>query len=201
MAYIRLPLGIRVALEYEVFGKVVVNVYHVTTTDPIISVQLLDIAQVFATWWAGGISDEFSSDIALTTVTALNLDEESGEKVTLVIAPPTEGALAPPTVSNNVAIVASFATAKTGRSFRGRAYHAGLNEASVTDNDIGVARAAAVVGHYADLVTSLAVQNALLVVGSFQSGGVPRAVGVATPVESVSMNTRVDTQRRRLPKS
>lgn len=200
MAYIRLPAGIRVAMEYEVFGKVVVNVYHVTTTDPIITVKLLDIAQVFADWWSAQFNNSLSQDIALTAVTALNLDVANGEKQTLVISPPVDGDSPNPAVPNNVAIVASFGTGLTGRSYRGRAYHAGLTENTVTGNEISSALASLLIGYYGVLQTDLAAENALLVVASFYSGGLPRATGVATEVESVSMNLRVDTQRRRLPK-
>lgn len=201
MAYIRLPLGIRVAVEYEVFGKIVVNIYHVTTTDPIITLKLLDIAEVFEAWWDANLSDEFSQDIALTTVTALNLNEENGEKLTLVVSPPIAGTVLSDAVPNNVAIVTSFATAKTGRSFRGRSYQAGLTESSRTGNVIGITRATAIIAAYGDLVTLLDVQNAELVVASFQTLGAPRELGVATPVESISVDLRLDTQRRRLPKA
>ena len=201
MAYIKLPLGIRVALEYEVFGKVVVNIYHVTTTDPIITIKLLDIAQLFAAWWDAEVSVYFSQDIALNAVTAHNLNVPNGEKVTLVVSPPTAGQLPAGAVSNNVAIVASLFTAQTGRSFRGRSYHAGLDDPSVTANSIATGKAAGIVATYGDLVTSLALENAILVVASFQSESAPRAEGIATEVESVAVNLRVDTQRRRLPKA
>lgn len=199
MAFIRLPLGIRVAVEYEVFGKIVVNIYHVTTTDPIITLKLLDIAQVFQAWWDADFSALWSEDISLVTVTALNLNEANGAKVTLVVSPPLPGLVAVPALPNNVAVVASFATAKTGRSFRGRSYQAGIGEPSVLGNDIGVGKATEIVAEYASLITLLAVQDAILVVASFQNAGAPREEGVATEVESVSVNTRVDTQRRRLP--
>ena len=201
MPFIELPLGIRVALEYEVFGKVVVNVYHVTTTEPIITIKLLDIAEVFEAWWLDSMSDLFSEDIALTTVTALDLSQVNGEKQTLVVSPPLPGLLLNEAVTNNVAVVASLATAKTGRSFRGRSYHAGMNTLQLEENHIPSARAASMVLGYGELITALGLEASVLVVASFQSENEPRVVGVATPVDSVSVNTRVDTQRRRLPKT
>lgn len=201
MAFIRLPLGIRVAVEYEVFGKIVVNVYHVTTTDPIVTLKLFDIAEIFEAWWLTDMSPGFSNEIALTTVTALNLNEANGEKITLVVAPPIPGGAVELAVSNNVAIVASFATPKTGRSFRGRAYQAGLPRDAITENKITTVKAAAIVTDYLALQALLAFANTDFVVASFQSGGVPRSEGIATEIESISVNTRVDTQRRRLPAS
>lgn len=201
MAYIQLPLGIRVALEYRVFGKIVVNVYHVTTTDPIVTIKLLDIAEIFESWWDVDMKVAMSLDIALEQVTCLNLDVPNGEKLTLIVSPAIPGTNPDPAVPNNVAIVGSFSTAKTGRSFRGRTYQAGLPETVVTGNNIPIATAAFLVTNYATLVGLLFAANVDLVVASFQSLGVPRAVGVATVVETVEVNTRVDTQRRRLTAS
>ena len=199
MAFIRLPLGVRVALEYEAFGKVVVNVYHVTTTDPIVTIKLFDIADLFEAWWATTIGANFSNEIALSSITAHNLNVPNGEKITLPVSPSIPGGSANASVPNNVAIVITLNTALTGRSFRGRAYHAGLTRAAVTGNNIDTILAASLVTDYIQLTANLAVANAELVVASFQTLGVPRAEGVATPVQSIAVNTRIDTQRRRLP--
>lgn len=199
MAFVRLPLGIRIAMEYQVFGKVVVNVYHVTTTDPILTVKLFDIAQVFEDWWVVDLAQRFSEDITLNLISALNLDVDNGEKIELVVVPAEPGTEALDAVPNNVAIVATLETAKSGRSFRGRAFHAGLSESLVTGNDIGVGKAAGIATAYAQLQADLNVENAMLVVASFQTLGAPRAEGVATEVISTAVNLRVDTQRRRLP--
>lgn len=199
MVYIRLPLGVRVAMEYEQFGKVIVNVYHVTCSDPIITAKLFDICDVFRDWWINNQRNGLSTDIALHAVTAFNLDVPNGAKVTRVVSPASPGAAVGASTSNNVALVVSLATAMTGRSFRGRSYMCGLREDDVTGNNVSVAFTAGTVANYADLRASLVIANCLLSVASFQVGGQPRAEGVATTVNSVSANTRVDTQRRRLP--
>ena len=199
MAYIRLPLGVRVAVEYEAFGKVMLNVYHVTTTDPIVTVKLITIADLFIGWWEDTQKAGLSPDIALTAVIAQNLDVDNGEKIIQVVSPPIPGTAAGAAMPNNVALVISFATILTGRSFRGRSYMAGLRELDVTGNNIPIATAAGLVANYFDLEVVLGLANIDMVVASFVSGGVPRAEGIATRIDSVSANTRVDTQRRRLP--
>lgn len=199
MAYIRLPLGVRVAMEYEVFGKIVVNVYHITTSDPIVTVKLLDIVDVFESWFGLTMAPAISDDVSLIQITALNLDVPNGEKVTVPVSPAIPGDVALPAVSNNVALVCTFQTAKTGRSFRGRAYIAGLTEDGVTANNVTPASAAFFIAAYVQLLSDLDADSDTLVVASFQSAGVPRAEGVSTRIESISVNTRVDTQRRRLP--
>lgn len=201
MAYIRLPMGVRVAMEYEQFGKVVVNVYHVTSGSPITSIKLFDIADIFRDWWVSTQRSGLSTDIALAQVTALNLDVPNGEKVTRVVSPVSPGLAVGDAMSNNVALVASLATDQTGRSFRGRSYMAGLREADVTANNVSVAFAAGTVANYIQLIDDLFFAGDNLVIASFFSLGVPRVEGIATNVSSVSANTRVDTQRRRLPTS
>lgn len=201
MASILLPLGIRVAVEFNLNGKVVVNIYHVTTTDPIVTVKLVDIAQVFVAWWDTYLSVNMSDEIALFQVTALDMSVPNGEKITVVVSPEVPGLLVQSVLSNNVAAVVTLKTAKTGRSFQGRAYLAGLSELEVVGNTIIAARVTVILSHFPELVSSLGTNAAKLVVASFQSGGVPRETGVATEVDAFSMNDRVDTQRRRLPKS
>lgn len=201
MAYIRLPLGIKVAVEYDWNGKAVVNVYHVTTSDPITTVKLADIATAFKNFVLTGLLNYISQEIALTGVTALNLDVANGERVSVPQTPPATGLYLQESVSNNVASVASLKTALTGRSFQGRSYIPGLPEAEVAQNQLSSLITAGIVSSFLSLDTLLAAENAELVVASFQSLGVPRAQGIATPVDVVFVNFRVDTQRRRLPKA
>lgn len=201
MAFIRLPGGVKVALEFTVGGKVVVNIYHVTTTDPIVTLQLLDLAQVFKAWWEIQIAPNITDRVELFQVTALNLNEENGEKVTLAVIPTVPGTIVSDVVPNNVAAVVTLNTARTGRSYQGRTYLAGLAENEVVINTILGYRVVAILLGMQGLVPLLDAQNSTLVVASFQHNLAPRAEGVATPVDSFSMNDRVDTQRRRLPAS
>lgn len=201
MAYIRLPLGIRVAVEFDLNGKVVVNIYHVTTADPITTVKLEAIAQVFIDWWTTIQLDNVSDEVALIGVTAMNLDVPNGEKIELPVVPAVYGTVVGGSVPNNVALVIGLRTAQTGRSFQGRTYIAGLGDQEVTQNTISTARLGTFIIAFATLDVDLLAINSQLVVASFVSGGVPRAEGIATQVDAISGNTRVDTQRRRLPES
>lgn len=200
MAFIALPGGIRVALEFTLADKVVVNIYHVTTTDPIISVKLAAVAQLFANWWDFDESPQFSSNIGLVKVVAHDISVTNGEKHEEIISPPIQGGIASIAASNNVALVGSLLTVKTGRSFQGRTYLAGLNLTAMSNNTVDTSRLVALTANFVDLMADLAAANSALVVASFESGGIPRALGVATPVTGVAFKSRVDTQRRRLPR-
>lgn len=196
---VTLPGGIRIAVEMAQHGKIVVNIYHVTTTDPIVTIKLLQIAQLFADWWTADLSVWLSNDLVLNSVTALDISIENGEKQTLPVVPGIPGDLVGMALPNNVASVVSLRTAKTGRSFMGRSFLAGLSEDFVSVNSITPGLAASFVDAFDELITGLETIDTLLVVASFISGGVPRVTGVATEVDSITMNLRVDTQRRRLP--
>lgn len=199
MAGITLPNGIRIALEFNIQDKVVVNVYHITTTDPIVTIKLQAVATLFVNWWLSDLDSLFSHDIALAQVTAWDVSIPNGEKHVVGVVPPAQGFIASPAPSNNVAFVVSHKTAKTGRSFMGRTYLCGFPLSTITDNEIEALKATNTVAAYVILDSLLAAANSQLVVASFVSGGVPRIIGVATPVTGFVMRLRVDTQRRRLP--
>ena len=199
MPFISLPNGVKVAMEFTLNGQLVVNVYYVTTTNPIITANLSIIAQVFRDWWINNLRGSFSSGIALVRVVATDASVANGQQSVVTLATPSPGGVASVPASNQVALVITDLTGYIGRSFRGRHYHAGVVAADVTDNNVDQARLTAILTAYSTLTTSLNAFQTTRVVASFQANGVPRAVGVATPVLQVRGNTRVDTQRRRLP--
>jgi hypothetical protein len=199
MASILLPAGIRVAVEYDLNGKTVVNIYHVTDDNPITSIRLDAVAALFITWWTDNMAQEFSEDIALTSVTATDISVANGEQSVDTPVTPIAGEIVQPATANNLALVTSFRTNKTGRSFRGRSYQAGFSRVDITDNQVGLQKATDIGTAYVDLIDDLNVNNFNFVVASFAANGEPRLTGVATPVTSIIVNRRVDTQRRRLP--
>jgi len=199
MPYIRLPLGIRVAMEFNLDGEPILNIYHITTEDPITTIKLTAVAQLFANWWNTTLSTRVSQDIALVSVTAHNLDVENGEKIHLPIFPNEPGESVSPSLPNNCALVISHKTAKTGRSYQGRSYIAGITESSVELSYIGVAEAGLMVSVFLTLDTQLLAASNQLVVASFVHNQAPRLEGVATPVDSFAVGLRMDSQRRRLP--
>lgn len=199
MPFIVLPLGIKIVLEFDLNGEIVINVYHATSTDPITGIKLLTIAQIMVSWWIDTQSDSFSQDLTLLSVETTDISIENGERVTLPASPFTPGAVLVEATPNNVAQVVTFLTAKTGRSFRGRSYLCGIDKDSVTDNEISLTATAVLAANFAQLRTDLDVEGVTLSVASFYHNLLPRVEGVATPIDSFRINQRVDTQRRRLP--
>lgn len=199
MPFIPLPLGIRVAVEFIKDGSLVVNVHHVTTALPITTVNLTALAMVFRNWWTTTGKAQANAGTALSRVVVTDVSVASGLQVISAPGLPEAGTIAGVDTPSNVALALSWRTGYSGRSFRGRTYFAPLQAGDVATNYVSVSRVASIQAAYATLRTNLATAGYPLVIASFYNNGAPRAAGVATPVTELIVNTRVDTQRRRLP--
>lgn len=199
MAFITLPNGIKVSMLLRLNLQLVVNVHYVVSPTGVSSANLQEAAEAFRDWWITDLRPNFVAAIALEGVVAVDWTEANGEQFVLTVAPPIPGTGVGVSTPNNVAIVVSHRSAKTGRSFRGRTYHAGINNGEVADNQVSVAYVTNVLNDYAALVLRLAPLGLERVIASFRANGLPRVVGVGTSIIQESMDTRVDTQRRRLP--
>lgn len=201
MAFVTLPTGIRVSMEFQLDGQLVVNVYHVRASGPITTIYLSAIVGAFASWWTDNMKANFTQSIALTRITARDMSVEGGAISEGLYPLPEAGTVgSPAAVPNNVAIVASWHTARTGRSYRGRSYYAGLLESDFTLSELSSTRLVALLLDVQQLPTILFdVAEADLCVASYVNGGVPRPTGVLTTITGVTMNAVADSQRRRLP--
>lgn len=199
MAFIPIPQSVRVAMEFTKNGQLVVNVYHVRFPTAIINVNLTAVAQLFVDWWTNDLRSTQNQSLRLERVTVTDWSQPNGSQAVVNAPANSVGTLTGAQAPNNVAIVVSHRTLRTGRSFRGRTYLAGLGASDVADDNISTARAAAIVSAYANLVFRLTTLGGVLVVASFRTNGQPRTVGVVTDISTFVVNTRVDTQRRRLP--
>lgn len=198
MAFIPLPLGVRVAMEFTKDGSAVVNVFHVTSTVPLLTANLTAIANVFGSWWIGNYAAESTNHLVLNQVVATDVSIVGGQQGIGVTGLPQAGLRATAAVPNNVAIVTSYRTPRVGRSFRGRSYWALLASTDVVDDVITLPQTATINADLLILAAALAAFPATLVVASYQIDGAPRVTAEATPVTTIITDQRVDTQRRRL---
>jgi len=102
-------------------------------------------------------------------------------------------------VPNNVAVVVKWITANRGRSYRGRTYHLGIPQGSVTGSVLTTGYRTSLVQAYSNFVLLGTTPTWTLSVASRYSNGQPRTNGVITPINALSINPTVDSQRRRLP--
>jgi hypothetical protein len=103
---------------------------------------------------------------------------------------------------NSIASVVSIKTALRGRSYRGRIYHMGIPDAHVTDNLMGTAQVTALQAAYQAAVLLAIAGNPDFRLGvlSYYNLGNLRGTPVFTPATEVSVDARVDSQRRRMPR-
>lgn len=199
MAFIPLPQGIRVAMEFNLNGQLVVNIYHVTFNGPILTVNLEALNQIFLNWWTTNQRQNFVAAIQLQRIVSTDISIPNGLQAVTPVSPGVPGTVVGASAPNNVAVVLSQRTGFSGRSFRGRSYYAGVSAAEISDNFVSTPYAAALIADGISLDNLLNNADFTWVVASFRANGVPRVTGVATPVNSFNVDLRVDTQRRRLP--
>ena len=199
MAFIPAVNTLRVSLEFTVQGHVVVNVFYLRKASPIITVDLANVAAALKSWWNTYSKPSQSIALRFDQVRLRDMTVEAGEQLISPVVPPNFGTLGADPSPNSLALVTSFVTGLTGRSYRGRVYDAGLDEGIHANNDVTVLFAGQRNTAWANMesfVTALGFEH---VVASFESGGAPRATAVLTPVTAYVTNIRLDTQRRRLP--
>jgi hypothetical protein len=169
--------------------------------------KLTDLNNFIAGWWSGSYATQCSADLFLREVATTDLTTATSSSVTLPAAADTRGDSAQPALPNNVALSVSFRTTQRGRSFRGRNYYAGLTEGQVLANTVLAGAVIAIREIFEELLTVADfVSDTQWVVLSRFSGvdgngdPIPRAAGLATPINSVVVvDGIVDSMRRRLP--
>lgn len=96
---------------------------------------------------------------------------------------------------NNVALSVKLLTGRSGRKYRGRQYMFGISESSTTTNFAGsilLANVSILFVQYLLGITS----SSITYIGACAS----RTGGFITPYTSFSVDSRLDTQRRRMPR-
>ena len=199
MAFIPVTNNMRIAVEYTLNGQLVVNLYYAQRETPIVTANLTAAAQALVDWWTNVQSDNFTDDILLTRVVATDLTAQNGLQVINNPVSPIPGTLITNTAPNNVAIVTTHLTGAIGRSNRGRTYYAGVSATDVTDNFISTTRQTALLAAEVSLDNAIGSLGLTRRVVSLYTNGAPRVTGVSRQITGHKMNTRVDTQRRRLP--
>lgn len=202
MAWPHLPGVLKVVVTFGFEGKPSVNVHFIkldSPTTPISLSRLLEMASIFKNAldveWKPFMGSEWTVD----KITATDWSLENGQQFEQVTGLPITGVAATEEVPASVAVVASHRTVHTGRSFRGRTYMMGLVEGNVGGNNVDGLLMTGIADYFTALDTAFIATGAKLAVYSLYSDGVPRVTPVATPVTSLIINSRVDTQRKRLP--
>lgn len=201
MPFIPVPGGAQVEMRYTLDEQACENVFWVSglaNESPVIDLQ--NIGRIFRDWWVANIKPLQPATIVLREVYVTDQSSASGATWTEAGTLPQAGSGTGQSLPSNCALVVSLRTALRGRSFRGRSYFFPLREQDVVENEVGTDLVTALLTAYGQLILDLVDEDYHLAVCSRFSGGDPRAAGVLTPVQAVTVVDRtIDSQRRRLP--
>lgn len=193
-------MGVKVEVHQLLFAEPLVNILHVQAANPNDGFVLAQIATTVRDQWISQMLPQLSQDISLVNVTATDISVEGGQQSVQVPSGDAAGDYNGASLPSNQAFVITHRTARVGRSYRGRTYVAGLPEALVTGNHLALANAQGIAAAFNTIRTTLAENDFIFSVLSRFNQGDERPLGVLTAVTtSVARETRVDSQRRRLP--
>jgi hypothetical protein len=187
----------KVELIAQLGGHEVVNIFHVHNTGGWDTPTLTDLQTLFATWLVEEYSPPLSNEVSWTDIISTDLGVADGAQVSGALS--QDGGYADTSLPANVALVASWRTGYSGRSFRGRTFLFGIPSArQESPQKVTSAFASAIQGVMAALLDRLADASQELVVVSYFHDSAPRVTPIATTITNVLVNTQLDTQRRRL---
>jgi hypothetical protein len=200
MPFVPVPGTAQVDMVYSYFGERLETVLHFTKATPWTEAELEDLTDTVETAWVANMQPRVNSSMCLILIVARSLETDTAPAFERTVTG-TCGLGASSGLPGNVAFVVTKKTAKRGRSYTGRIYHAGLSEADVTGNTVGVASADSILQGWVQYRTAVeTASSSQMTVVSYQENNVPRLVGVATPVTALVLrDNSVDSQRRRLP--
>lgn len=200
------PHAVKVAMRYLVDGLPMYNVLNVLCPGPASPADLTAIAGVFQAWWNAELRPSLSGAQQWLGADLYALDGPGSPVLVYNNSGVLTGSLAGGVYPPNVSICVSFKTGLSGRSYRGRLYMPGMpNVAPVSGGFTDAGSVAFWLPRFDAIRTRLVAAGYQLCIVSLYSGTNPdgskheRPVGIATPVITVSMDRRVDSQRRRLP--
>lgn len=191
---------VEVVMQYDNYGEVAYNVFHVKPDDPIDVALLNSIAASFKNWFDVSLSPAVTTGVSLERIKVTDVSTDSGAFVEYVTGLPIAGEIATGYMPQNVTAAVKLASGLVGRSQRGRTYIVGVSFAA-TDGT-GHLGPSAITGFteiYQDLIDAMAANAWPLVILSKFHNNAPRLAGQMTEVLTASVNSALDSQRRRLP--
>lgn len=193
------PNTARIELIFTQDGQRVENVFHITYSSFFTTGHLYEAINAFRDWWAADGKGYASSAVKPTLIVAASLQDATAPTVEASLDADPVGTRTSPAMPMNVTVAVGLRTALRGRSYRGRIYHVGLTEDMIAFSVLLPVYVTDLVANYNALRATLAPYGFALAVLSRVNGGVRRTVGVSTPVESITVDAFLDSQRRRLP--
>jgi len=198
MTFQAVPDGIEVVFKAVQNGIPVVNVYNVKDTSTHDVTLLTAYCDAFFTWWQTNMKPILNNSYVLNQIVATSLELSTGPQVAVSTITNNVGDLSGQAVAGNAAAVISWRTASIGRSFRGRTYIGGLDQAAMLNAQLVTSGFMGGLGDAASaLLDAVAAVGGTLAVLSRYADKVLRVIGLLTEITSIFVDQKVDSQRRR----
>lgn len=187
------------SMLYFTGGEKAENVFHVLGTAEWTYTLLGTLAAAAAAYETASFRTLRSSSTELIQVTATDLSSQTGPSYIDALGAPIVGTESG-SLPNNVTIAIKHNTLLRGRSFRGRTFWIGLWPSAVEGQQVIGTILSQLLGSMNGFNAALAGTNGgQLAVVSRRHNNAPRGAAVVTPVDHFSIESTVDSQRRRLP--
>jgi len=199
MAFIPAVNTLKAEMIYNHIGQICENVLYAQMAGTPSITDLTDYAGTLVNWFDTQLQPLVSNGTALVMVKVRDMTTESGAAIEFTVDLPISGT-GGSALPGNVTVATKWSTGLAGRSFRGRSYLVGLPVGNNTTNanvlDSGYA--SDLDDAMENLITDITVDDRTFVVASFFHLGAPRVTAVLTEIIAASVDTNLDSQRRRL---
>jgi len=198
MAFVPLPNGREIVLKGVQNGVPYVNVFHTTGEAAPTTAHFADVLTAFWDWYQASVLIIQHPSLVISEITMKDISVPNGIELGLTITTGGAGGGSGAPAAANAALVGSWRTAQTGRSYRGRTYIGALTTGSFANaQNVTTGFATDMTAGLTDLIDALLAVGEVLVVFSKFALGVQRLIGVATEIIGLVVDTKIDSQRRR----
>src|SRR5215207_1527891 len=196
-----------VTLVFVQYNQRMVNTFHVRCGGAPTAADLLAIKNVFQNWdrnaptVATNLCTFRALNASLVQISLMSLHVAGGPVLDYVL--PTQSAgTQNVNYPSYMTIAVKWTTALSGRNNRGRSFHVGVHTGPAPDGLITIAQATLLQACYARLPSDLTAAGYTLVVASKYEGveivggyrrGIPRIIGITTPITGVGVERGLDT--------
>lgn len=204
MAFQPVPNCAMATVEGTLSGEAVANTlgFMLVTPGTVTAGALSALGAGLQNLWQFTMLNTLPAEYTFTGIKLRALDVENGPVAEETVGPGAVGGLAGAILPNNCSFVVSFRTGLGGATNRGRNYVNGLLESEVTGNNLSVTRINELRTAYQTFVGAGAVAAGWQWCVISRKIISPLVTGRGVPIISVHItDARVDSQRRRLPRS
>jgi hypothetical protein len=189
----------KVAVEGLWEGQKVAQTFHFAHSPEPTQSELEALAQDMVDAWNSSMRTSQATNYAVVRVTATRQGSNVDIQGTYTPSSPVAGTGSGESLPTGSAWVFTYRTSFRGRNFRGRGYQPGLLDSirvSATQGSLSVLSAIAA-NYVLHLITSAPTGWTWVVASRFLNKA-PRSEILLTPVTGVTVDTAIDSQRRRL---